>query len=70
MCSNLKKDFEDMITKTANEKKSLHTLAVEAAVSLNRTRDEKLKEIEKLDEIIENLAEEKRLLACRVHDKL
>ena len=59
LCSSLEKDFEDMITKAANEKKSSHTLAVEA-VSLKRTRDEKLKEIEKLDAIIENLAKRKK----------
>ena len=41
------------------KKKSSHLLAVEA-MSLKRTRDEKLKEIEKLDEVIEDLGKRRK----------
>ena len=46
--------------KAAKENKSAHMLAVEA-VSLKRTRNKKLKVIEKLGEMIENLGKCKKL---------
>ena len=45
--------------RVATEKKSSHLPAVEA-MFLKRTRDEKLKEIEKLDEVIEDLGKRKK----------
>ena len=56
LCSQLEKDFENLMSKASEKKKSAHILAVKA-ISLKRTRDEKLKEIEKLDYlfILENL---------------
>ena len=60
LCSQLEKDFEILMSKAAEEKKSAHILAVEA-VSLKRKRDEKLKEIEKLDEVIENMGKHKKM---------
>ena len=46
--------------KAAEENKSAHMLTVEA-VSLKRTRNKKLKVIEKLGEMIENLGKCKKL---------
>ena len=60
LCSRLEKDFENLMLKAAKENKSAHMLAVEA-VSLKRTRNKKLKVIEKLDETIENLGKCKKL---------
>ena len=42
LCSQLEKDFENLMSKAAEEKKSAHILAVET-VSLKRRRDQKLK---------------------------
>ena len=47
--------------KVALEKKSERILAVEV-VSLKRTGDEKPKEIEKLDEVIENMGKHKKCM--------
>ena len=55
----LQNDFEELMSRVAREKKSSHLLAVEA-MSLKRTRDEKLKEIEKLDEVIEDLGKQRK----------
>ena len=60
LCSQLVKDFENLMLKAAEENKSAHMLAVEA-VSLKRTRNKKLKVIEKLGEMIENLGKCKKL---------
>ena len=54
----MQNDFEELMSRTA-KKKSSHLLAVEA-MSLKRTRDEKLKEIEKLDEVIEDLGKRRK----------
>ena len=42
LCSQLEKDFENLMSKAAEEKKSAHIVAVET-VSLKRRRDQKLK---------------------------
>ena len=55
----LQNDFEELMSRVAKEKKSSHLLAVEA-MSLKRTREEKLKEIEKLDEVIEDLGKQRK----------
>ena len=43
LCSQLEKDFGNLMSKAAEENKSAHILAVET-VSLKRRRDEKLKQ--------------------------
>ena len=48
-----------LTSRAAKEEKSSQLLAV-AAMSLKRTRDEKLKEIEKLDEVIEDLGKRRK----------
>lgn len=48
LCSQLEKG---LLSKAAEEKKSAYILAVKA-VSLKKTRHEKLKEIQKLNELI------------------
>ena len=55
----LQNDFEELMWRVATEKKSSHLPAVEAML-LKRTRDEKLKEIEKLDEVIEDLGKRRK----------
>ena len=60
LCSQLEKDFENLMSKAAEEKKSTHILEVEA-VPFERIRDEKLKEIKKLDKLIENLGKRKEV---------
>ena len=60
LCSQLEKDFENLMSKVAEEKKSTHILEVEA-VPFERIRDEKFKEIKKLDKLIENLGKRKEV---------
>ena len=43
LCSQLEKDFGNLMSKAVEENKSAHILAVKA-VSLKRRRDEKLKQ--------------------------
>lgn len=56
----IRERFENLMLKAAEENKSAHMLTVEA-VSLKRTRNKKLKVIEKLGEMIENLGKCKKL---------
>ena len=55
----LQNDFEELMSRAAKEKKSSHLLTVEA-MSLKRTQDEKLKQIKKLDEVIEDLGKRRK----------
>ena len=59
MSLQLQNDFEELMSKTAEEKKSSHLLTVEA-MFFKRTRYKKLKEIEKLDEVIEDLGKRRK----------
>ena len=47
------------MSRVSNKKKSSHLQAVEA-MSLKRTQHEKLKEIKKLDEVIEDLEKRRK----------
>lgn len=61
LCSQLQKDYEDLMSKAASDKSSAHVLAVKAD-SLKRTRDDKIKEIEKLEGVIEDLGKRRKMM--------